>query len=117
MPETVDEYIAEQPEEIQPILHEFRKVIRENAPQATEVISWGMATYKMPKNLIHFAAQKHHVGLHPGPDTVTKFAEKLSGFKMTKGTIQFPYNKPVPFDIVAEIVRFNVEKASATKGI
>ncbi len=110
MSEAVDGYIAEQPEEVRPILEEFRAVIRKNAPAAEESIRWGMPTYRMKTNVIHFAAQKKHVGLYPGPDAVTVFSQRLSGYEMSKGTIRFPYDKPVPFDIVAEIVRYQVDK-------
>jgi uncharacterized protein YdhG (YjbR/CyaY superfamily) len=89
---TVDEYIADQPEEIQPLLASVRKVIRAALPgDTTEKIAWAMATYWKGRNLIHFAAQKHHLGIYPGAEAVEYFAPKLTGYKSTKGAIQFPY--------------------------
>jgi uncharacterized protein YdhG (YjbR/CyaY superfamily) len=92
--DTVDDYIVGQAEEIKPILYKVREVIREAAPNANEKISWQMPTFWQGENLIHFCAQKKHLGIYPGalenlPDELTA---RLEGYKTTKGAIQFPYN-------------------------
>lgn len=107
---TVDAYIAEQPEDIRPLLEKLRAVIRENAPDAEESIRWGMPTYRMKTNLVHFAAQKNHIGLYPGSEAVEAFSKRLPGYGTSKGTIRFPYDKPIPFEIIAELVRHQVSR-------
>jgi uncharacterized protein YdhG (YjbR/CyaY superfamily) len=105
---TIDEYISSQSPEIQPVLHKVRRVIKENAPGATEKISWNMPTFWQGKNLIHFAAFKNHFGIYPGDLTSTPFIEKLNNYKYSKGAIQFPYDKPVDYGFIAEIVKYKV---------
>lgn len=102
-PETIDEYLAGQPEEIQPYLKEVRKAIKEAVPEAEERISWGMPTFWKKHNIIHFAGFKKHIGLYPGPEAVVEFAECLKEYKTSKGTIQFPYSKPLPLSLIADI--------------
>ena len=104
-PATIDEYILSQDEEIRGQLQSVREVIREKLPDATEKISWSMPTYWKEYNIIHFAAQKKHIGLYPGPEAVTHFAERLdqAGFKYSKGSIQIPYSDELPLDLIAEI--------------
>lgn len=109
-PETIDEYISEQPEEIQPILHETRKVLRETLPDCQEKISWSMPTYWKGRNIIHFAAQKAHLGIYPGPDAIEEFSEQLKNYKTTKGAIQFPYKKGIPYELISEIARCAYQK-------
>jgi len=107
-PSTIDEYIAEQPEEIQAILNKTREVIRNVAPDATEKISWQMPTYLQGENLIHFFAHKNHLGIHPGYVERLPFQERLAPYKTSKGAIQFPYNKPIDYDLIADIARWRV---------
>ena len=107
-PETVDDYIAGQPAEIQPILNKVRDTIREAAPDAKEKISWQMPTYWQSENLIHFSASKNHLGIHPGLVERLPFKDKLSEYKTSKGAIQFPYNKPVDYKLIADITRWRV---------
>ena len=104
-PETVDEYILAQDEAIRGQLESVRNVLRASLPDAVEKISWSMPTYWQAHNIIHFAAAKKHIGLYPGPEAVTKFAEKLdqAGCKFSKGSIQFPYSDDLPLDLIAEI--------------
>ena len=104
-PETIDEYILSQDEEIQRQLHSVRKAIRKELPDAREKISWSMPTWWQGHNIIHFAAQKKHIGLYPGPEAVSQFAEKLTqaGCKYSKGSIQIPYSDDLPLDLIAEI--------------
>lgn len=106
----VDEYIAQFPAEVQQRLHALRQAIREMAPDAREKISWDMPTFDYHGNVVHFAAFKSHISLFPGADGVAAFLPRLEGegYKLAKGTIQFPANKPLPLDLVREIVAFRV---------
>jgi uncharacterized protein YdhG (YjbR/CyaY superfamily) len=111
---TIDEYIAAQDAEVQDILRKVAQTIREAAPQTTERICMRMPTFDLNgKWLVHFGAFKKHLGFFPQPDGVEAFADRLTGYKTSKGTIQFPYNKPIPYDLIAEITQFRV---SAVKG-
>jgi uncharacterized protein YdhG (YjbR/CyaY superfamily) len=113
---TIDEYIAEFPKEVRDVLEELRRVIRESAPGAKEAISYGMPTFKLNGNLVHFAAWKNHVGFYPaGPSAIEAFKKELSPFKQSKGTVQFPLDKPIPFDLVKKIVKFRVKQNEAKK--
>ena len=104
-PETVDEYILAQDEMIRGHLESVRDVLRASLPDAVEKISWSMPIYWKGHNIIHFAAAKKHIGLYPGPEAVTYFAEKLdqAGCKYSKGSIQIPYSDELPLDLIAEI--------------
>ncbi|MBQ1771274.1 MAG: DUF1801 domain-containing protein [Clostridia bacterium] len=104
-PETVDEYILSQDEAIRGHLERVRNVLRAALPDAVEKISWSMPTWWKGHNIIHFAAAKKHIGLYPGPEAVTYFAEKLhqAGCKYSKGSIQIPYSDDLPLDLIAEI--------------
>lgn len=111
--ETIDQYIFDQGEEVRPVLEKIRETIRASAPNATEKISWRMPTFWQKENLIHFAAFKNHIGLYPGGDATTVFASRLAGFKTTKGTIQLPYDRPIPYDLITEITCWRVAIAEA----
>jgi uncharacterized protein YdhG (YjbR/CyaY superfamily) len=116
---TIDEYIADFPADIQKILQEMRAVIRAAAPNAQEKISYQMPTFFLEGNLVHFAAFKQHIGFYPAPQGIEEFKERLSVYKGAKGSVQFPLDKPMPFDLVSEIVQFrvreNLAKAEAKK--
>jgi uncharacterized protein YdhG (YjbR/CyaY superfamily) len=107
-PTNIDEYIAAQPDEVQLILRKVRDVIRAAAPDAEERISWQMPTFWQGENLMHFAAQKKHLGLHPGYIDRIPFAGRLATYKTSKGAIQFPYDKPIDYELIADIVRWRV---------
>ena len=106
--ETIDEYILNFPPETQEILNTLRKVIKEAAPDALEKISWQMPTFVLHGNLVHFAAFKNHIGLYPAPSGVQSFELELSQYKSGKGSIQFPIDKPLPYDLISRIVKFRV---------
>lgn len=108
---TIDEYIAQFSPEIQEILQSLRKVIQEAAPDAGEKISYQMPTFTLNGNLVHFAAFKSHIGFYPAPSGVEAFQEKLMGYKTSKGAIQFPIGKPLPLDLIREIVKFRVSES------
>ena len=105
-PKTIDEYISAQPDNIQQYLYSVREAIRTALPEAEEKISWGMPTFWKKHNIIHFAGFKKHIGLYPGPEAVDMFRERLKDYKTSKGTIQFPYSKALPLDLVADIARW-----------
>lgn len=107
---TIDDYIAQFPSDIQTSLQAIRTVIREAAPEAQEKISWSMPTFTLNGNLVHFAAHKGHLGFYPGANGIEAFKDRLQGYIWSKGAVQFPYSKPVPYDLVTEIVRFRVEE-------
>lgn len=112
---TIDEYINLFEPEVQEKLQQVRKVIHENAPQATEKISWDMPTFYLNGNLIHFAAFKNHIGIYPGADGVVFLQDKITEYKSTKGAVQFPLNKPIPFNLIKEVVEFRVQQNLETK--
>jgi len=105
---TIDEYIENQASEIKSILNEVRSRIREAAPDAEERMSWQMPTFWQGENLIHFCAHKHHFGIYPGALENLPFTERLSGYKTSKGAIQFPYNKQVDYELISDITKYRV---------
>lgn len=113
---TVDEYIAQFPEDVKNALELVRKTICEAAPDAQEKISWQMPTYYLKGNLVHFAAHKSHIGLYPGESGVAAFSDKLGEYKTSKGAIQFPLSKPIPLQLISEIVQFRVKESMQKKG-
>lgn len=106
---TIDEYIQTFPKDVQDILERLRQVIKETAPDATEAISYQMPTFKLKgKNLVHFAAWKSHIGFYPTPSGTEAFKEEISKYKAAKGSVQFPLDAPMPYELVRRIVRFRV---------
>jgi uncharacterized protein YdhG (YjbR/CyaY superfamily) len=103
---SIDAYIAEQSDDIQPLLHQVRDTLRAELPDAQERISWRMPTYWRKHNIIHFAAFKKHIGLYPGDKAMEHFADRLTEYKTSKGAVQFPYSKPLPLDLIAEIAQW-----------
>ena len=112
---TIDEYIANYPKNVQIILEEVRKAIREAAPEAVETISYQMPAFKQNGILVWFAAFKNHIGFFPKVTAIEAFKGQLSTFQTSKGTIQFPINEPIPFDLVKEIVQFRVKENTCKK--
>ena len=109
-PETIDTYIAMQDEAVLPRLREVRDILRATLPEAQERMSWSMPTYWKGRNIIHFAAAKHHIGIYPGGEATGVFAEKLTAYKTSKGAIQLPNNKELPLALIAEIARWSYER-------
>lgn len=117
-PTTIDAYIAAFPAEVQEILQTIRGIVQAAAPEATEAIKYQMPTFVLKgHNLVHFAAFKHHIGFYPVPSGIEAFKEELAGYVGGKGSVQFPLNQPIPFDLIRRIVEFrvaeNLEKAAA----
>ena len=108
--QNVDEYIAGFPEDIQAKLEKLRATIRQAAPGAQEKISYQMPTFVLEGNLVHFAAYKNHIGFYPTPSGIEHFKEPLSIYKGAKGSVQFPLDKPIPYELVKEIVAFRVQE-------
>lgn len=106
--ETIDDYISTFSPDIQEILSKIRKVIKEAAPDAKEKISYQMPTFALHGNLVHFAAFKNHIGFYPTPNGIDAFKEELSVYKGAKGSIQFPLNQPMPYELISKIVKFRV---------
>ena len=107
---TIDEYIALFPSDVQHKLQAMRRAIREAAPEAAEKISYQMPTFHQQGNVVHFAAFKNHIGFFPGASGVEAFADRLTAYKTSKGTIQFPFSEPLPLELVKEITRWRVEE-------
>lgn len=105
----MDEYIAAQSEEVREYLKEIREALCAALPEAEERISWSMPTYWQGHNIIHFAGFKKHAGLYPGPEAVEAFSERLKEYKTSKGTIQLPYNRSVPVELISDIARWCYE--------
>jgi uncharacterized protein YdhG (YjbR/CyaY superfamily) len=106
----IDEYIADYPGDVQKLLQRIRKIIRKAAPGAKEAIKYGIPTFVLNRNLIHFAAYKKHIGLYPAPRGVEKFKKELANYEGGKGTIQFPLDQPIPFELITRIVVYRVSE-------
>lgn len=104
----IDEYIKKFPEDIQEKLEKLRQLIGENAPDAVEKISYGMPTFYLNGNLVHFAAYSGHIGFYPAPSGIEAFKDELSLYKTSKGAIQFPINEELPLELIKKIVQFRV---------
>ena len=110
VPETVDQYIAAFPADVKKRMQQLRKTIKAAAPKADEVISYQMPGYKYHGVLVYFAAYKNHIGFYPGAGGILEFYKKLSSFKSAKGSVQFPNDRPIPYDVISKIVKFRVKQ-------
>ncbi|WP_342565401.1 DUF1801 domain-containing protein [Paenibacillus sp. FSL R7-0345] len=117
--ESIDDYIGQAAPEVRELLQNIRRVIHEAAPEATEKISYQMPTFDLHGNLVHFAAFKKHIGFYPAPRGIEAFKEELSVYKGAKGSVQFPLDQPMPYDLITRIVKFraaeNMEKAKGKR--
>jgi uncharacterized protein YdhG (YjbR/CyaY superfamily) len=112
----VDNYILAFPKNVQEILNHIRTIIKEKAPDAVESISYGMPGYKTQgRPLVYFSGYEKHIGFYATPTGHEKFADELSKYKQGKGSVQFPIDKPIPWDLIARIVEFRVMENSAYK--
>lgn len=107
---TIDEYISSFPKDIQKVLEEIRSAIRKAAPDAVEAISYGIPTFKLNGNLVHFAAFKNHIGFYPTPSGIEEFEKELSVYKQGKGSVQFPLDIPLPLTLITKIVKYRTKK-------
>jgi uncharacterized protein YdhG (YjbR/CyaY superfamily) len=120
-PATVAEYVARQDRKTQAILRKLRAVIMKNAPGAEERISYQMPAYFMNGVLVYYAAWEKHIGLYPGAQAIVDFEGELTKYVHAKGSIQFPLDRPMPFGLIARIVKYRVtqkgESTNAQKGV
>jgi len=114
---SIDEYIAGFPPDVRETLQEIRRTIRKAAPDAEEAVKYGIPTFTLKGNLVHFGAYQKHIGFYPTPTGLEEFKEELSVYEGSKGTVRFPLDKPIPFDLISKIVKFrvmeNLERAGA----
>ena len=110
MHKDIDEYIAGFPIAIQEILEKLRATIRKAAPEAEETVNYQIPTYLLKGNLVHFAAHKKHIGFYPTPSGIEAFRKELSAYESAKGSVKFPIDKPIPFDLINKIVTFRVKE-------
>ena len=108
--QSIDDYIETFPAQVQERLQAVRQTIRAAAPEATEKISYGIPTFALGGNLVHFAAFKKHLGFYPGAEAVVVFEAEMASYKRSKGTIQFPFDRPLPLDLIGKIVLFRVAR-------
>lgn len=111
--QTIDEYIARYPADVQARLQTMRETIHAAAPQAQEKISYQMPTFYLDGNLVHFAAHTNHIGFYPVPTGIEAFKQELSPYIQGKGSVQFPNDQPLPLELVSKIVKFRVEENQA----
>ncbi len=109
----IDAYIAGHPPQVREMLRRLRAAIAKAAPEATESIRYGIPTFVQNGNLVHFAAFRNHIGFYPTPSAITAFSRQLSGYRSSKGAVQFPLDEPLPLALIARIVRFRVKEARA----
>ena len=119
-PTTIDEYIAQYPEDVQAIMTRIRAVIKESAPEAVEKISYQMPAFAQHGNLVYFASLKNHIGFYPTGSGITAFQAELAGYESSPGAVKFPVDQPLPLDLITRIVQFrvaaNLENAAAKAG-
>lgn len=115
----INTYLAGFPEETQYMLRDIRETIAKAAPNAVEAISYGIPTFKLEGNLVHFAGYKKHIGFYPGAAAIEDFKKELAAYNLSKGTVQFPLDKKLPLALIARIVKYrvrqNLEKAKSKK--
>jgi uncharacterized protein YdhG (YjbR/CyaY superfamily) len=107
---TIDDYIKQFPQEVQAKLKMIREIIRRAAPLAEEAISYGMPTFRLNGNLVHFAAYKEHVGFYPAPLGIAAFKKEVSKYKWSKGAVRFPIDQPIPTGLIRSMVKFRVRE-------
>jgi len=112
-PKNIDEYIARYPKGIQAILQKIRKTVQKAAPDAQETINYQMPTLSLNGNLVHFAAFEKHIGFYPTPSGIEKFKKEIDAYKNAKGSVQFPLDQPIPYDLISRITKFRVKEQQA----
>ena len=116
---SIDEYVAAYPMPIRELLEKLRVTIKKAAPAAVEAIRYGIPTFILNGNLVHFGGYKNHIGFYPAPSGIEAFKKELSVFEGSKGTIRFPFTKPLPLSLITKIVKYrvqvNLEKLNAKK--
>jgi uncharacterized protein YdhG (YjbR/CyaY superfamily) len=111
----IDSYIGSFPEKTQKLLQEVRETIRKAAPEAEQTINYGIPTFKFRGNLVHFAGFKNHIGFYPTASGIEAFKKELSVYEGAKGSVRFPLDKPIPFELIERIVKFRVKESLSKK--
>jgi uncharacterized protein YdhG (YjbR/CyaY superfamily) len=106
----IDSFIAGFPKDVQKTMEQFRQTVRSAAPNAEETMCYGIPTFTLNGNLVHFSAFKTHIGFYPTPSGISAFKKELSEYKTAKGSVQFPLDKPLPLDLIRRIVEFRVKE-------
>lgn len=109
-PKSIDEYIAGFPEDVQGILQKIRSTIKSAAPDAQEAVKYGIPTFVLNGNLVHFGGFQKHIGFYPTPAAIKAFKDDLSVYESAKGSVQFPLDKPMPYSLINKIVAFRVKE-------
>lgn len=109
-PADIDEYIERFPTNVQKLLQKIRKTIQKAAPDATEVISYQMPAFKQKRVVVYFAAHKNHIAIYPAPRGAKEFKQELAEYEGGKGTVQFPLDQPVPYDLITRIVKYRIKE-------
>jgi uncharacterized protein YdhG (YjbR/CyaY superfamily) len=112
---SIDEYIEQFPEDVREYLNNIRALGRELVPEAEEKLTYGVPSFVLNGILFNYAAFKKHVGFYPTPTAIEAFADKLTDYETAKGTIKFPFSKPMPYDLIKEIIIFRKEENLNTK--
>jgi uncharacterized protein YdhG (YjbR/CyaY superfamily) len=109
----IDEYICDYPDNVQEILQKIRNLISKEIPGGEEAIKYGIPTFRLNgKNMVHFGGYKNHIGFYPAPRAIEKFKDELAKYEGGKGTVQFPLDKPIPYDLIKRIVQFRVTEST-----
>ena len=106
----IDEYIAGFPPKVQKILERMRKTIMKAAPEAEEAIKYGIPTFTLNGNLVHFGGYSEHIGFYPDPRGIDELKKELAPYQSGKGTLKFPLDKPIPYDLITKVVKLRVEQ-------
>lgn len=114
-PDTIDAYISDFDASVQERMQALRTLIHACSPEITEKIAWGMPTFVLHGNLVHFAGAKRHLGFYPAPSAIAAFAEPLAAYKTSKGAVQFPYDRDMPWDLIRAMVMFRVNEQMQKK--
>jgi len=108
-PQSIDDYIAQYPPEVQAILQKTRATIAKVAKGATEKMAYGIPTFHLKENLVHFGAAKKHLGFYPTSQPIIVFAEELKPYKTSRGAIQFPLDEKIPYALITKITKYRMQ--------
>jgi len=111
--DSVDAYIRRCPSDVAKRLHAIRTIIKKSAPEAEELIRYGMPAYKLNGPMVYFAAFTHHIGFYALPQTQAVFKKELTRYKTSKGTVQFQHNEPLPLPLIKKMVTFRAKEQRA----
>lgn len=106
---TIEKYILDFPIDVRKKLLSLQNLIHKIVPDATEAIKYGMPTFVLQGNLVHFAAYQHHIGFYPTPGVITHFEKELKNYKTSKGAIQFPIDDPLPFELISSMIQYRLK--------